>query len=110
MVASRSLPLLDIWFWAVGVFTAASYGQDRGVHSAAPKQSKCPSQRRGMFTKSAPRRRSLARSWAGSEDEGAGETKELGAALRWGLVPDNPRADRRGFSSSNLNSIGCLHT
>lgn len=78
MVASRSLPLLDICFGTVGVLTAASHSQDRGVHSAsaAPKQRVSR-----VFTKSSPASRSLARSWAGSGDEGAGETKELGAAL-----------------------------
>lgn len=51
--------------------------------------------RRAVFTKSALHCRSRAGSWAGSGDEGAGETKALGSGLCLGLVSDTREAARR---------------
>lgn len=47
-----------------------------------------------MFTKSALHHRSRAGSWAGSGDEGAGETKALGAGLCLDLVSDTQRSSQ----------------
>lgn len=66
--------------------------------------------RSAVFTKSALYCRSRAGSWAGSGDEGAGETKALGAGLCLGLVSDTLRSSQKGHPSLNPTSPRALQT